>query len=408
MRVLIAAAQFSSQLSGIQRHAMMLAKSLLQQSSISQVDLVIAPWQEYLFRSIEESGSGRIRVHIAEMSRGVVGRNVWYYRDLPTLVQSLRSDIVHLSYPVPLQRNRMGVPVVLTLHDLYPYDIPGNFGFPKMFFNRTVLQQCMRNAQAIACVSGTTLSRLESLAPDSLHRKAVRIFNCVEPSPDWSDVSPLPNWQGEPFLLTVSQHRRNKNIPLLLQAFHHLRTTRQLHPHTKLVVVGIAGPETLAIQKQVAHLDLPHHVIFLDGIADDELQWCYRHCDLLLAPSEVEGFGLPVAEGLMAGCRVVCSDIPAFREIDPEHCTFFSLRGPRELNLRNAILSALNLAQSLPIALPQFSAVQIGAQYVRLYKQLVEETESIPHTVSSVRTTPLWRAATEPSTSKPATERATR
>jgi glycosyltransferase involved in cell wall biosynthesis len=408
MRVCIAAAQFSSQLSGIQRHALMLTKSLLQQSSISQVDLVIAPWQEYLFRSIEESGAGRIRVHVAEMSRGVVGRNVWYYRDFPALVQSLRSDIVHLSYPVPLQRNSMAVPVALTLHDLYPYDIPGNFGFPKMFFNRAILRQCMSNAQAIACVSGTTLSRLEKLGPDSLRRKAVRIFNCVEPSPEWSDVSPLPNWQGEPFLLTVSQHRRNKNIPLLLQTFHSLLTSRQLHPHTRLVVVGIAGPETSSIQKQVAHLGLLYHVLFLDGIADDELQWCYRHCDVLLAPSEIEGFGLPVAEGLLAGCRIVCSDIPAFREIDPQHCIFFSLQGPREVNLRNAILAALNTTQPIPITLPQFSAAQIGAQYVRLYQQLIEEKESACHTSGRARATTLWGTTPGPSTSESVIERATR
>jgi glycosyltransferase involved in cell wall biosynthesis len=406
MRVLLAAAQFSSQLSGIQRHALMLAKSLFQQSSISQIDLVIAPWQEHLFRSIEQSGATRVRVHVAEMSRGVIGRNVWYYRHLPALARNLRSDIVHLSYPVPLQQDSMGVPVALTLHDLYPYDIPENFGFPKMLFNQAILKQCLRNAHAIACVSETTLSRLEMLTQHFVHRKAVRIFNCVEPSPDWSDVSPLPNWQGEPFLLTVSQHRKNKNIPLLLQAFHQLLTTKQLHPHTRLVVVGIAGPETSGILNLVTRLDLLHHVIFLDGLADDELQWCYRHCDLLLAPSEIEGFGLPVAEGLMAGCRVVCSNISAFREIDPEHCTFFSLDGQRERNLSNAILSALNLVQPLPIKLPQFSIAQIGAQYVRLYQQLIEKP--ITHKTCSTLATRSWRTAPETSTSESITEIATR
>ncbi len=34
-----------------------------------------------------------------------------------------------------------------------------------------------------------------------------------------------------------------------------------------------------------------------------------------MVPSSMEGFGLPIVEGLVCGSRVVCSDIPAFREI---------------------------------------------------------------------------------------------
>ena len=45
----------------------------------------------------------------------------------------------------------------------------------------------------------------------------------------------------------------------------------------------------------------------------------------LMAPSSMEGFGLPVAEGLFCGSRVVCSDIPAFREIGGEACHYFDL-----------------------------------------------------------------------------------
>ena len=57
----------------------------------------------------------------------------------------------------------------------------------------------------------------------------------------------------------------------------------------------------------------------------------------LSAPSITEGFGLPVAEALLAGCRVVCSDIPAHREVGDGHCRFVAL----QRNAEDALLEAI-------------------------------------------------------------------
>ena len=50
----------------------------------------------------------------------------------------------------------------------------------------------------------------------------------------------------------------------------------------------------------------------------------YAQCVLVVAPSLLEGFGLPVAEALAAGCRVACSDIPAFRATATPSCVLFN------------------------------------------------------------------------------------
>ena len=41
---------------------------------------------------------------------------------------------------------------------------------------------------------------------------------------------------------------------------------------------------------------------------------CFSAARLVVLPSRYEGFGLPLAEAVARGKRVVCSDIPAFRE----------------------------------------------------------------------------------------------
>ena len=370
MKILLTAAQFSSDISGIQRYAFNLVRCLLKQKDVSAVHLVLAPWQRELAQTSGLDRMDRVSTYIADMEQTLLGRNLWYYRRLPELVTQLRPDIVHLSYPVPVNAAAISCPVVLTLHDLYPYEIPGNFGFPKVLFNRMILQQCMRSVDAVVCVSETTKERMKQYAPHRTWEKAIRIYNCVEAEPVCAKASPIPGWNNEPFLLAVAQHRKNKNIPLLIRVLHRLLRDESIDPEMKLIVIGIAGPETARILRLVSELGLDRKVVFLRGLSEAALQWCYTHCEALVAPSEIEGFGLPVAEALLAGCRVVCSDIPAFREIDQGHCRFIALDPDAGERFSMAIIESLRAPRMLPVSLPQFSSEILGTQYVNLYREL--------------------------------------
>ncbi len=371
MKVLLAAASFSSHISGLQRHAFNVVRCLLQLPEISAVHLVVAPWQRALVASAGFDADARFTAHVAAMDQTSLSRNIWYYRQLPVLAGRLQADVVHLTYPMPIAAASFHCPTVVTLHDLYPYEIPLNFGFPKFIFNRVVLQQCLRNADAIACVSEITGVLLKRYAPAKASRKAVRIYNCIEAGPIGAIQAPGPGLQGAPFLLCVAQHRRNKNIPLLLHTFARLLSRRQVDGGMQLVVIGISGPETEPIHRLVSQLHLEGKVHFLEGLSEPELQWCYARCEALVVPSKTEGFGLPVAEALLAGCRVVCSDIPAFREVGGEHCRFVPLHGDVEAALAEAIVMALSEPAKEPIPLPQFSAALLAQQYLSLYRKLI-------------------------------------
>lgn len=377
MKILIAAASFASNISGLQRHAFNVIRCLLPRPEISELHLVIAPWQRNLVHAAGLGLEEKLQIHAAEMDRSSLSRNLWHYRTLPVLAAQLRADLVHLSYPMPVNKAAFHCPSVVTLHDLYPYEIPMNFGFPKFIFNRIVLQQCLRNVDAIACVSETTRARLREYASDTIWQKAVRIYNCVEAEPLAAARSPIPGWQGEPFLLCVAQHRKNKNLPLLIHAFNRMRCSGQVDRNIKLVVVGIGGPETSNIRKLVAATQLSRDVHFLEGLSEPELHWCYQRCATLVAPSITEGFGLSIAEGILAGCRIVCSDIPAHREIGNGRCRFVKLQQDAEMTLAMAIAATLREPKKRPIQLPQLSTGVLAQQYIELYLALVASTATV-------------------------------
>jgi glycosyltransferase involved in cell wall biosynthesis len=375
---MVTAASFSSEISGIQRHALNMIRCLLRRPEISRVDLVVAPWQTRLVESAAYCADSRVTTHVAEMDPSPLSRNLWYYRELPALAARLQPDVVHLSYPVPVDAASLDCPAVVTLHDLYPYEIPSNFRFPHVIFNRLALRHCLRSVDAIACVSEITMLRLRQYAPRSTWRKAVRIYNCVEPEPRYSTRPPIWNWRREPFLLSVAQHRRNKNIGLLIRAFHRLLRASEIDSSMKLVVVGIDGPETQHIQQLVSELDLSGSVLLLRGLSDPELQWCYGRCEALVAPSKTEGFGLPVAEGLLVGCRIICSDIPAFRELGGPHCHYVTLGKGEEEALAAAIKATLQESPKKPLSLPHLSAEVLAYQYASLYHALIPSKAPLP------------------------------
>jgi glycosyltransferase involved in cell wall biosynthesis len=237
-------------------------------------------------------------------------------------------------------------------------------------FNRMFLQQCLRAADAIACVSESTLRRLDMYVPRYVMQKALTVYNCVDPGPAMSTKGPLRRWKGEPFVLCVAQHRRNKNIVFAMKVFRRLLLDGHISPYTRLVVVGIEGPETADIRAFIRDNDLNRHVILLQGIDDADLAWCYGRCEFLLAPSIVEGFGLPIVEAMLHHCRIICSDIAAFREVGGSYCYYASLEPAGEDAFVKAILSALGNVKFRESSVERFSSARIAEAYIEIYTDL--------------------------------------
>ena len=371
MRVVIALASHSAQLSGVERHAINLSRALLLQDEIQQVHLVGAPWQQELLQGSLIDHDARLSLHAALLGRSAWQRNMWYYHRLPEIAAKLGADIVHLAYPMPVKRGAFPCPTVVSLHDLYPYVVPENFGFPRVLVNRIVLRQCLNTAQAIACVSRSTYFDLFNLYPKLAQTKASIIPNSVEPPTTLPFRGAEERWGSAPFLLCVAQHRPNKNILLALRIFRRLLSETRIPSTTRLFVVGITGPETSRIKDFIASSGLTDRVVLASGLSDYELQWLYRRCEVLLAPSTAEGFGLPVVEALLVGCRIVCSSIPAHREFGEGHCHFVSMGPEDEDRFMESTIAALAERKPAAVTLPHLTPGRIGQSYLDLYRNLV-------------------------------------
>lgn len=385
MHILISAVSSARNPSGICRHAANLATSLAEKREISRVTLLLGTWQTSYFQHAFHLRNAKLHVRTGDIRSSPLDRNLWYYRTLPELARKYAADAVHLSFPAPFSRRRFPCPVIVSLHDLYPYDIPGNFGATRFLFNRAFLRLCLKESDAIVCSSDFTRNRLKSVEARAWH-KAVRIHQSVGINPECSRMPSLPEIHGRKFVLAVAQHRCNKNLALLISAFGRLRERDESNRRMRLVMVGAEGPETRTLYNSVKRLSLRDYVVFQKGLSDPELCWLYRNCALLVAPSSIEGFGLPVAEALHCGSHVLCSDIPIFREIGGSLCSYFPLmKGDSAAALSDAIQSALRESARVTEPSNRFSPAEIAQQHISLYSRLIAGNRPQLLEVDSVR-----------------------
>lgn len=369
MNVVIAAISAPAHMNGVSRHGANLARALLSTTDISEVHFLAGAWQKDMFRSALGASDARLHTHWISLRDANLSRLFWYYRELPCIADQLEADIVHLTFPAPVPPVGYSCPVVLTLHDLYPFDIPRNFGMIKSAVARHTIAQCIRRVDAITCVSAVTRNNLIGRFPTEAHKAQV-VHNFAEfrgPATMTGNIEPLKDRR---FLLCVAQHRSNKNIPLAIRVFEGLLARKIFPADARMVVVGIPGPETQKIEEEIRNARLSHKVLLLSGLSEAELRWCYHGCDLLLAPSSTEGFGAPVAEALLAGARVVCSDIPAFREVGGDACHYVPWTQDQVNAYIEAVRDVLGSAPPRSIVPLQLTAAFIGDLYARLYWDL--------------------------------------
>jgi glycosyltransferase involved in cell wall biosynthesis len=141
-------------------------------------------------------------------------------------------------------------------------------------------------------------------------------------------LPPASAFQATSFLMVGTVEPR-KGHEQVLDAFEHLWKGGS---QARLVIVGKHGWHVeLLVARMKKHPELGKRLLWFEGISDEELLGVYSGCQVLLAASYGEGFGLPLIEGARHGLPIIARDIPIFREVAGEHAFYFSASDPQAL-----------------------------------------------------------------------------
>jgi len=132
-----------------------------------------------------------------------------------------------------------------------------------------------------------------------------------------------------PIYITVSTIEPRKNHAYQLDAFEGMW---QQGSNVCLCIIGKVGWKCAELIDRIrGHAELNSRLFMFNDLGDDELSYAYDHSRALLFTSYVEGFGLPLVEARSRGLRVICSDIPVFREVGQNAIAYCDLADPSSL-----------------------------------------------------------------------------
>ena len=112
----------------------------------------------------------------------------------------------------------------------------------------------------------------------------------------------------------------HKNHIVLIDAFALMRKS---FPGLRLALSGGKFDQEHPVFQRIAEKGLEKAVFHLGYCTPIEIHCLLKGAKVLVFPSKFEGFGLPVAEAIIAMVPVVCSDIPALREVAGESALTF-------------------------------------------------------------------------------------
>jgi glycosyltransferase involved in cell wall biosynthesis len=213
-------------------------------------------------------------------------------------------DVVHALHPLLIPARRAAR--FVTIHDLDFLDHPERTRAEVRRDYATLALAHARRADRIMTVSRFTASAIvQRLGVDPS-----RIVVCPPGAPDWT---PRPQASAAGPILFMGTLEPRKNIGVLLDAYTRLLTLVRDAPPLHL-----AGHAPAAAAKWLARTAAPPlagHVEHLGYVAGDRRQDLYRSASMLVLPSLLEGFGLPVLEAMTVGLPVVVSDRGALPEV---------------------------------------------------------------------------------------------
>lgn len=270
-------------------------------------------------------------------------------------------DVAHYQFFHPhflsIPYKKPDAKVVLTIHDMVPLIYPKHYPSGMRGFVRFQIQKyLLKYVDAIVTISETSKKdivrflNIPASKIDVVHLAPGDQFRKLSENPTILRKTKKKYGLPENFVLYVGDVNYNKNIPSLLKACEHLKTSivtvgkqaRDIE-NNGIDLHNIEGPrDWVRFLLNKPHPELAHYRQLKDNlceehthctgyVSNEELVAIYNSAIVYCQPSFYEGFGLPVLEAMACGTPVVASKTKALKEVAGDAALYFNPKSSKDL-----------------------------------------------------------------------------
>jgi glycosyltransferase involved in cell wall biosynthesis len=253
---------------------------------------------------------------------------VWQQTTLNFMIRNAGLDVFLAPYNTAPLLLPSRTKLILVLHDLIPL-----LDFPNVRLRLRILlsiwrfeiPRSVKRAHIILTVSNFSRDEILQRYPS----KRVIVIPCTIPE-DWFDprqVVPIAHRGRYIFLATsIEPHR---NLERALQAFK-IYVERAGKNAVSLRIAGVSKHRTL-LGAMIERHGLQGKVVLESYLSEQEMQTRIRNAAAVYMPSLIEGFGIPILEGLATGTPVLCSNRSSMPEVGGDAVALFNPEDPHEI-----------------------------------------------------------------------------
>ena len=237
----------------------------------------------------------------------VLAEHTW----LRAMVVRHRIDVLHDAGGT--SAGRLGIPRIVTIHDIQPLELPANFHPVKVAYLRRAVPRAVRTAARVIVPSEFVRDRLV----DRLRADPEKIAVVPWAAPPSTEPMPIETVRARygiigAIILVPAITYPHKDHVVAIRAMRHLV---ERHPETTLVLTGGEGPAEQRVLDEIDRQGLADRVVRTGRIPESAVAALFRHAVAVVLPSRYEGFGIPALEAMAVGTPVVVGDAGALPEV---------------------------------------------------------------------------------------------
>lgn len=221
-----------------------------------------------------------------------------------------------------------------TIHDLTAWLVPQCHTPTMVAADQAFADRVLKRADGLIAVSENTRQdaiRILGIRPEkirTIHLGVPPVYNAVPP--EAITRAATEHSLTRPYYLSVGTIEPRKNIDTLLSTWQSLPPA--FRRERDLIIVGMPGWSSGETMKRLAQAGRDNEGIrYLGYVAEQDLPGLTAGAEAFVYPSLYEGFGIPVAQAMAAGCPVITSNVSSLPEITAGAAILIDPLSPAEL-----------------------------------------------------------------------------